>query len=157
MNGTGSKELLKSFLNAAIATTGMTVVSFIVNGSLKKNLLVPEVFSEVLKADLPIPVKKHSRIVGWLGHYLLGVSWAMLIDLVYKNTSIKPKVKSGLIIGTFSGLCGIWAWKQIFKSRPVPKDTDTEIFYKQLFIAHILYILLFAALTPTEKSKLKFK
>lgn len=71
MNGTGSKELFKSFLNAAIATTGMTVASIIANRGLKKNLLMPEVLSEVLKADLPGDTKKWTRVLGWMGHYVL--------------------------------------------------------------------------------------
>lgn len=77
-----------------------------------------------------------------------------MIGLLYRNSSIKPKIKSGLTLGIFSGLCGVYTWKLIFKTHPVPYQTDIKTFYKQLFLAHILYILTFTALTAEEKSKL---
>ena len=142
----------KLLLPALNGTLLMTLFSYIVSGSEGKNFSEPELLAALEKEAFPEGAKKLALPAGWITHYTVGVLFTFLYEYLWQNTSIKPTVKSGAILGGLSGIAGVLSWKLAFKAHPAPPRTDYRKFYNQLLIAHIIFGM-FVALTRKETGK----
>ncbi len=80
-----------------------------------------------------------SALAGWTLHYAIGGSFVLVYSQIWKKTSLKPGVVSGLLLGVPSGLVGMLAWATMLKTHPDPPRTHLEKHLKQLFFAHIIF------------------
>jgi hypothetical protein len=46
---------------------------------------------------------------------------------------------TGLILGAACGLIGILVWETVFRVHPSPPRIDLKNYYRQLFIAHLIF------------------
>ncbi|MDB5249869.1 MAG: hypothetical protein JWQ40_4263 [Segetibacter sp.] len=120
-------------------TSLMTLFSYTVSNLKKENFREPELLAELLenalqKNNLALPA-------GWSMHYSMGITWAALFEYLFDQTAIKRGLKSGLVLGTLSGLTGIVIWGAIFKFHPNRPRIDFKGFYGHLLLAHIVYSL----------------
>lgn len=144
---------IKKTLAAGVAGTSMmTLFSYIVSGAKKKNFIEPEVLFDLLKR-LPLTErKKILRIVSWMGHYDMGLTFAVIYDMIWRKSKIKPSAKSGAVLGGLSGIAGIVIWDGIFKFHPNPPDFHLKRYYGHLLLAHIIFGA-FAGITYKKTSE----
>lgn len=119
-------------------TTVMTGFSYLVSKATGKNFMEPVILSQLLNRITPIG-KRDSRIAGWAAHYGVGI----LFDAVYEEylelRKTKPTLANALFLGAISGLTGIAIWHATFKAHPNPPGVDLKNYYRQLFIAHLVF------------------
>ena len=136
----------KILISALVGTTAMTIFSYLVSASKKKNFREPEVVGQLIER-LPIsPSKESSKIAGWVMHYTIGISFVAFYNELWKRKTIKPSFTSGALLGAASGLAGITGWKGVFEVHPNPPAKNLKLFFGHLMLAHVVFGV-FSALT----------
>ena len=120
-------------------TSLMTLFSYIISGKEGKNFSEPELLAALEKDMLPAIAKPAAKPAGWTTHYAIGVLFTYLYQRAGKSSGSKPTVAKGLLFGAVSGLAGILMWKGMFALHPAPPRTHYAKFYRQLFIAHLVF------------------
>ncbi len=129
----------KIIASGFVGTSLMTLFSYIVSTIKRKNFKEPELLADLEKDALQYNAKELSLPAGWSTHYSIGIVWAIVYHLLWEKTTIKPRVKSGLILGGISGLTGVVFWDTFFKIHPDPPRIDYKRFYGHLVLAHLVY------------------
>jgi len=133
-------KLFRIFLAGIAGTTAMTAFSYLVAEKKNKQFKEPQILNKLLKRmDFPLEVKSKHHFAGWILHYKVGIFFSLIYDLLWSNTSIKPSFKNSLIMGAITGLFGILIWELTFTLHPSPPKLDFRGYYRQLFVAHILF------------------
>lgn len=138
----------KILLAGVTGTTMMTLFSYIVSNAKDRNFKEPELLAALLKDVLPD--KRLALPAGWSTHYSMGISWAVVFQFLFEKTTIKPDIKTGLVLGVLSGLTGIIVWRLAFKMHCKPPKIDFKKFYGHLLLAHLVYSITVTA-TGTNK------
>jgi hypothetical protein len=137
-----------------VATSMMTAFSYAVSAVERENFKEPQLLSVFLERMTAVhhPLIKVS---GWPAHYTLGCVWAGVYTFWAEQLQHKISFKQALRFGLFSGTVGVIIWRAMFRHLPHPPKTDRVKFYRQLFIAHIVFGLSlaksYAALTREER------
>ncbi len=124
---------------AISGTTLMTAFSHVISGKENKNFSEPRLLAALEKELLPPAAKQMALPAGWATHYAIGVVFTSLYQYACKQTGRKPTVMNGMFFGAASGLVGIVMWKALFSLHPAPPRTHYAKFYKQLFLAHLIF------------------
>lgn len=85
--------------------------------------------------------KTQARPIGWLLHFGMGLSWAIVQNWLLKHIRTQKEKAQIIGLGTFSGISGILIWKVVFEKHPHPPRTDFNRFYGHLLLAHMVYTL----------------
>lgn len=131
----------KILLSGLVATSLMTLFSYLASNAEKENFKEPELLAELEDEALPAKSKYLALPAGWVTHFSIGILWALFYGFIWEKMKIKPTTKSGLALGAFSGVTGIIIWDTAFRLHPKPPKTNFKQFYKQLFFAHLVYSL----------------
>ncbi len=123
---------------ALIATSAMTIFSYIVSGSFNKLYKEPVLLQYVFCRLGLTPRKSVITAIAWLVHYAVG--WLFVAGFAWsmRILSFAANWKSGLVFGTVIGLIGIAGWAVMFRLGR-PAETDKSGYYAQLFIAHHIF------------------
>lgn len=119
-------------------TTVMTAFSYLVTKATGKNFVEPVILSQLLNRITPIG-KQNSRVAGWAAHYGVGVLFDAAYEEYLELQKTKPTFANALFLGSVSGLTGITIWHATFKAHPNPPGVDLKNFYRQLFVAHLIF------------------
>lgn len=131
-----AKEIL---LPGITATSFMTLFSYIAGEIEDKNFSEPDLLSKLYnRIDLDTN-KETSKVIGWSGHYLIGIMFAFIYAEIWKTMKIRPGIKHGLTVGTISGVAAIGAWTTFFTLHPAPPGIHFKKYYAQLWVAHIIF------------------
>ena len=141
-----TKELL---ISAIAATTLMTLFSHALSGKENKNFSEPLLLAGLEKGVLPKKAKGLAVPAGWTTHYAIGVLFTYLYGYGCERSRRQPTLTNGTLFGAASGLVGILMWKAVFAMHPAPPRTHYAKFYKQLFLAHLIFG---AAVAISEKA-----
>ena len=134
-------KLGATILAGLFGTTGMTLFSYMVAYLEKENFKEPELLNLLIQR-LPNNNTGQTHLMpGWVLHYTLGCLWAIVYSGSLDRLNKKPATKRALLFGLFGGTIGVYAWKFLFKWHPQPPQLSYTPFYRQLFIAHILFAL----------------
>ena len=120
-------------------TSAMTLFSYLVSESEGKNFKEPEVLSELMTRLFPKAEKSLTLPAGWALHYAMGFTFSAAYRFLWKNSGLKPTVKTGLIFGALSGLIGVSVWKTVFKFHPNPPKIHIKDYYRHLIMAHLIF------------------
>lgn len=127
------------FIPAIAGTTAMTVFSYLVSRSKKRNFREPEVLGQLIKSLPMKDSKDYSHVVGWSTHYGIGILFMVFYNEFWKRNIIKPSVTSGAMLGAASGLVGIIGWRSIFEIHPHPPAKNLKRFFGHLLLAHVVF------------------
>jgi hypothetical protein len=141
----------KILIPGVAATTLMTLFSYVLSKAEHKNFKEPELLRGLMEDKMP--GKGLALPAGWITHYTMGISWATVFEVLFREAHVKRNLKNGLVLGALSGLTGIVIWRLAFKIHPNPPRTDYKRFYIQLLLAHLVYALTVTATGSDEVNR----
>jgi hypothetical protein len=106
-----------------------------------ENFSEPERLGQLAGRLIPKLGKQQSQILGWLGHYEVGLLFALVYVELWRRGKLKPDLKTNLWLGGLSGLLAVVVWKTTFKMHPLPPSLNFNKYYLQLVPAHIVFTL----------------
>ncbi|MBK0379254.1 hypothetical protein [Mucilaginibacter segetis] len=133
-----AKEIL---LTGVSGTTFMTLFSYLVSLAAEENFSEPERLGQLANRLIPKLDEEQSQALGWLGHYAVGLLFAMVYVELWRSGKLRPDWKTGLWLGGLSGLLAVAVWKATFKAHPLPPSLRFNTYYLQLVPAHIVFAL----------------
>ena len=116
--------ILEIGIGSFIGTIFMSLFSYFMSD------LVSEKLGEATLLNMLIENANNSSvnpIVGWIVHWLY--------------VAILPLWVTSVLTGALSGIIGIIGWLIMFYLHPRPPKLNFPLFFKQLFVAHILFAL----------------
>lgn len=145
-------QLRNILLPSVVATSLMTLFSYLASNYKRKNFREPNLLGKIEKKQMQVP-EPLAQPAGWATHYAVGVVMMLLYEL-YKKAAPgqKPAVKT-IGFGSIAGLGAIIAWKLLFKALPARSWRYHKQFYQQIFVAHLIYALVAAASQKAIKMK----
>jgi len=128
-------------LATAIGTSFMTLYSYWQSKKQKQEFTEPVLLNELSdrSPELPEVDDTDDDPVGWTTHYAVGLLFVVSYYILWKRSLTHPTILKGLTIGAASGVIAIAAWKIMFAANPNPPKNDREGYYRQLFIAHLIF------------------
>lgn len=137
----------------------MTLYSYIISRKEKEQFTEPFLLNELIdrSENLPDIEDKKTNPAGWLIHYGLGLVFVLSYWLLWRRSLKSPGIVKGLVIGAASGLIGIMSWKIMFASNDNPPRNDRYGYYRQLFVAHLVFstLALYGYKLPDYLKKIK--
>jgi hypothetical protein len=131
-----TKEILAG---GVTGTTFMTLFSYLVSLADGENFSEPERLGQLAGRLIPKLDKQQSQALGWLGHYGVGLLFALVYAELWRRGKLKPDLKTSLWLGGLSGLLAVSVWKTTFKMHPLPPSLSFNKYYLQLVPAHLVF------------------
>lgn len=131
-----SRKILSS---AIVGTSAMTLLSYLISETQKKNFREPEILGQLIKSIPIVHSKTHANILGWSTHYIIGILFVAFYSELWEQTKIKPSIGTGAVLGVLSGLVGIVGWQIMFDTHPNPPYKNLKQYFYHLIIAHIVF------------------
>lgn len=135
------KTAEKIIIAGIVGTTFMTLYSYLKSKKENEEYTEPIMINELIdnSGNLPSAKDEDTHPAGWGLHYATGITFVSIYWLLWKRALTKPTLAKIVIIGSLSGLSGIAVWKLLFAQHDNPPHTDRYGYYKQLFVAHIIF------------------
>ncbi|WP_183566007.1 hypothetical protein [Mucilaginibacter sp. SP1R1] len=131
-----TKEILAGGITG---TTFMTLFSYLISLADGENFSEPERLGQLAGRLIPKLDKQQSQALGWLGHYGVGLLFALVYVELWRRGKLKPDLKTNLWLGGLSGLLAVVVWKATFKMHPLPPSLSFNKYYLQLVPAHLVF------------------
>lgn len=131
-----TKEILAGGITG---TTFMTLFSYLISLADGENFSEPERLRQLAGRLIPKLDKQQSQALGWLGHYGVGLLFALVYVELWRRGKLKPDLKTNLWLGGLSGLLAVVVWKATFKMHPLPPSLSFNKYYLQLVPAHLVF------------------
>ena len=128
----------KVLLPSVVATSIMTLFSYLITDTENKNFSEPELLAKIEKKKLAAS-KQFALPAGWITHYMVGVLMTLFFDITWQQFKIKSTFHRGIISGFLGGLIAMGSWRLLFAALPKRSAKYYKKFYTQLFIAHIVF------------------
>jgi len=125
------------------ATSLMTAYSYALSHYSRTNLKEPKLLGILLHRAIPRIRQPYACWLGWLSHYSMGAGWAIVASWLLRTGILKPSFRSALIMGIGSGIISVLAWRSLFRLHNRPPHIRSQLFYRQLITAHIIYMISF--------------
>lgn len=120
-------------------TTFMTLFSYMVSAAEEENFSEPERLGQLAGRLLHKLNHQQRAALGWLGHYAVGLLFALVYVELWRSGKLKTNLVSNLWLGGISGLIAVAIWKTTFKMHPLPPALNFSKYYLQLIPAHIVF------------------
>lgn len=134
-------EIVEIIAISVIATSAMTLFSYIISEKFKKLYKEP-VLLEYLMTSFSFKLsEKQKAILSWLIHYLIGLIFAVVyyLPVWFSLGWYKITLTSGIIFGCIIGIIGIISWHIMFRLSPEHPPVNPKGYFLQLFFAHIIF------------------
>ncbi|MCF0069629.1 hypothetical protein LZD49_04045 [Dyadobacter sp. CY261] len=135
----------KTSISAVAGTSAMTMFSFMASRLEKENFREPALLGTFINNTFKTGAK-FSKPLGWVLHYVVGVGFTAVYKWTLRSSKVEPSLGNGLCYGAFAGITGILFWETLFSSRPGTAHTNRPAFYSQLFLAHLIFGAVIAAM-----------
>lgn len=133
-------EIFTILISGFVATTVMTLFSYLVANFKSKQFREPELLNNLISRSEILTLKpSKNHFLGWFIHYLIGWIFVVIFSLIWKFAQFSADIISGTILGFIAGIIGIFSWKIMFKLNNNPPQINFSQFYYQLIIAHIIF------------------
>ncbi len=130
---------IQTFIATLLATSLMTIFSYVVSAIRKKKFREPELLNDLIRRLNQKEPGFLIPIAGWIIHYFVGLLFIIAYHLYWRATDTDPTFNNCIVLGAFSGLIGIFGWQLAFSIHPNPPSIDFKEFYIQLFFAHVIF------------------
>lgn len=132
--------MIQILFSGIIATSVMTLFSYIVSALSHSQFREPQLLNELLKRSTALPYKPgQENLTGWTIHYAIGILFVAIFDFIWNYTDFEPSIFTGALLGFIFGFIGITGWKVMFSLNPNPPAIRFKIFYLQLLPAHVIF------------------
>lgn len=154
-------KVAKILIAGIVGTSFMTLYSYMISRKKRQQFVEPVLLNELIDRSETLPDidngDKDTHPAGWGIHYALGFVFVLSYYIVWRNALKSPGIIKGLLIGAASGLIGIVSWKIMFAANDNPPHNDRSGYYRQLFIAHLIFSVsaLYGYKLPEYLSSLK--
>lgn len=134
-------EIIKLLVIGIVATTCMTLFSYILSNIRNRQFREPELLNILLSKATLFKVKLPQKSsIGWIIHYLIGLIFVVIFEILWKLKFIPISITSGAIFGFIAGIIGVFGWKLFFYLSKKPSEITWNIeYYLQLIVAHIIF------------------
>jgi Na+/proline symporter len=130
----------KIIIAGVAGTTLMTLYSYYKANKEKQQYREPVLLNKLINRSEVLPDKIHdNHPAGWVSHYAVGILFVTAYYLFWKKALHNPTPYRIAVVGALSGGVAIAAWKLMFASNDNPPDNNRYGYYRQLFIAHIIF------------------
>lgn len=131
----------KIALAAAVGTTFMTIYSYRRSKKENQQFVEPVLLNKLIDKSENLPDIKDNKqnLTGWALHYFAGLSFVGSYWLFWRKSLHRPTVSKTLVLGSLSGLAGIFVWKSLLSQHQKPPNIDRKKYFGQLFVAHIVF------------------
>jgi hypothetical protein len=129
----------ETLISGVTGTTFMTLFSYLVSLADGENFSEPERLGQLAGRLIPKLDEQQSQALGWLGHYGVGLLFALVYVELWHRGKLKPDLKTCLWLGGLSGLLAVAVWKTTFKMHPLPPSLNFKKYCLQLVPAHIVF------------------
>lgn len=135
------KVIEKIIISGIIGTTFMTLYSYKKAKKEKDRYVEPELLNDLIDNSKNLPEIENTKThpAGWGLHYATGISFVAAYWILWRKVLKQPSLPKMLAVGSVSGIAGILVWKTLFSQHDNPPRNDRSDYYKQLFIAHIVF------------------
>jgi len=134
------KTAQKIIIAGIIGTSFMTLYSYYRSNKEKQQYREPVLLNKLINRSRTLPVKlEENSAVGWATHYSIGVMFVLAYYLLCRRALQHPTPSKALLIGSGSGIVAIASWKIMFIMNPNPPDNHRYGYYRQLFVAHVVF------------------
>ncbi|MFH6995030.1 hypothetical protein [Flavobacterium sp. FlaQc-48] len=128
------------------ATSAMTAFSYAASRKFRELYKEPVLLSYMLKIFKVKLAKQSETTWGWILHYLIGFLFVIIYHWLWTKDILPLSFLSALLLGAVSGIIGIIGWMIIFNISHHKPDIDFKGYYIQLFIAHVIFGIVAAAI-----------
>ena len=151
-------KLSKIIVAGIVGTSFMTLYSYIISKKEKDQFVEPVLINELIDGSETLPAVDESGTnpAGWVAHYGIGFVFVIAYYILWRRALQSPGIVKALVIGAASGLVGIGSWKIMFAANSQPPQNNRYGYYRQLFIAHIIFsfFALYSYQLPGQVKKL---
>ncbi len=100
----------------------------------------PTLLSKLMQNHPHINASKQNTYVwGWLIHFILGIVFLVIYEILWQITNVPRTFMWSLIFGSFLGLLGVLGWKILFKMSKPSSQFNYQQYYIHIFFAHIVF------------------
>ena len=132
--------MFKVILSSLVGTSLMTIFSYWKAYKEKEQFEEPVMLAKLMRRSTSLPIRPvYSNTLGWLLHFSIGYLFVVIYKLIWSNTSIRPGVTSGLLLGIPSGVIALLFWYTVLKLHPRAPQTHLKAHLQQLFLAHLVF------------------
>lgn len=118
----------------------MTLFSALIARITGKKMVEPVLISELIhRFYYRFGGTRRSLYIGWAIHFLVGIFFLLLYELLWLLTGFERVLLWGFVFGAIMGILGILGWIGIFIIHPRPPKLHFTLYYLQLFFAHIVF------------------
>jgi hypothetical protein len=128
----------KVLLPSVVATSLMTLFSYLIAETEKKNFSEPKLLAIIEKKKLAAS-KQIALPAGWLTHYSIGILMTLFFYITWQQFKIKSTFHRGITSSVLGGLIAIGSWRILLAALPKRSSKYYKKFYTQLFIAHVVF------------------
>lgn len=134
------KTAYKIILAGVAGTTFMTLYSYYRANKEKQQYREPVLLNKLINRSHVLPNKiDDNHPAGWVTHYAIGILFVAAYYLFWKRALHYPTALKIAVIGGTSGIIAIGSWKLMFTVNPNPPQNNRYGYYRQLFVAHIIF------------------
>ncbi|MGK7396616.1 MAG: hypothetical protein ACNS62_18705 [Candidatus Cyclobacteriaceae bacterium M3_2C_046] len=130
-------KLIKTLPMNLVATTGMTIFSYLISLHKKEKFLEPLILNQLM---FPQDKKQNAHhLLGYLAHLLVGQAFSLVYPIIWKHTSLKPNHGNSFLMGILNGFLGVVGWHVTIILHPDPPHIKLKKYYLQLIAAHAIF------------------
>ncbi|MFL9831750.1 hypothetical protein ABS764_12920 [Flavobacterium sp. ST-87] len=133
------ETFIQILISSLVATSVMTLFSYIISESFRELYKEPVLLSYCLTALAISLSAKTKNVLGWIIHYAIGFLFVFGYYLLWENEIISETWIAAFILGAISGIIGILSWVIIFKISDYNPKIDFKGYYLQLFFVHVIF------------------
>jgi hypothetical protein len=131
--------ILQLLMAAIIATSAMTLFSYIISESFEELYKEPLLLKFILDRLNFTFSESLKSICSWIIHYGIGLIFVIVYHILWKYKIVPFTILSGVYLGALSGLAGITGWIIMFKLSRFERKVSDKGYYIQLFFAHVIF------------------
>ena len=134
------KAVSKIIIAGAVGTTIMTLYSYYRSKKERQQYVEPVLLNKLINRSKMLPATiTDNHPAGWAAHYGAGILFVTMYYILCRNTLQRPTPVKSLAIGSASGIIAVAMWETTFILSPNPPANNRYGYYRQLFIAHIVF------------------
>jgi len=123
-----------------IAVIGMTLFSALWSRVSGNQFREPTLLSKLMQNHPHINASKQNTYVwGWLIHFILGIVFLVIYEILWQVTNVPRTFLWSLIFGSFLGFLGVLGWRVLFKMSKPSSHFNYQQYYIHIFFAHMVF------------------
>jgi len=133
------KAISKIIIAGIVGTTFMTLYSRYKSEDEDEQYTEPVLLNKLIdRSGMHVKVN-NNHPAGWLWHYSIGILFVTSYYVLWRKSLREPTLAKIFVVGSLSGVLAVADWELMFIINPNPPSNDRYGYYRQLFIAHLIF------------------